>query len=122
MKKLVLKPDFSFKPSDFVTVEADDPAQMPIRSESKPLQAAFDLSSTPFVGESEKTAQKPAKAPWDDANDLIHPTYAFRMTQRLHKKMGWITQNVPGYPSLQKLISKSVEEQVEKLLKEHYKP
>lgn len=100
------------------TVTVVTPAAEP----QQPVSDVFPPSHDKPSAETKKTAPKPAKqAPWDAANDLIPVRYNFKMTQTQHMKMQWIAENVPRHSSLQKIIEKSVDEYIAKLLKEHYK-
>lgn len=134
-------------PADFINAANDQPEQVkidpaagtvsvtPAVSEPPtPIANAVAQPETPVASDSsekddqprvgvKKTAQKPAKSvPWANAIDQIKVGYNYRMTQTLHQKMVWITENVPKHSSMQIIIQKAVEDLVEKLLKENYKP
>lgn len=123
-------------PNDFIEAATKLPDQVsidpaagtvtvapPAAESPQPVADVFPPEHDKPSAEPKKTAPKPAKqAPWAAANDLVPVRYNFKMTQTQHMKMQWIVENVPRNSSLQKIIEKSVEEYVEKLLKEHYKP
>lgn len=65
----------------------------------------------------------PPPAPWAAASPVIKgPGFNFRMTQQLHAKVAWISENVPQHKSMQVVIEKAVTAYVAAVLAQHYKP
>lgn len=107
MEKLALRPGFTFSPTDLIPVSGGG---MQLRQGGTPVQAALDLSPPRIV------------APWEVPNPEQMTLMNWRHSNEVHAKMVWITNNVPGHKSLQKVIDAAMLPYIEKLIKEHYKP
>lgn len=106
MEKLALRPGFTFHSSDLVPVNGGSGLQLRQPGD----QAQLDLTPPRIV------------APWE-ASSTEHTTLLnWKHTKQIHSKMEWITENVPGHKSLQKIMDAALLPYVEKLIAAHYKP
>lgn len=106
MEKLALRPGFTFHPSDLVPVNGG----VQVRQQVGVGQAPLDFSPPRIV------------APWESASAEQTTLLNWKHTRQIHAKMEWITENVPGHKSLQKIMDAALIPYIEKLVKEHYKP
>lgn len=116
-EKLTLRPDFAFKPTDFIRV--DDAGQVAPAAPAKPAQVR--KPGTPAQAELPlKPREEPPPAPWENANPRVIVPYCYRMSEGTHAKVKWVSENVAGCGSIQKVIDKAVLQTVEALLKQHF--
>lgn len=108
--KLVLKPDFTFSPNDFVAVGENGAVQLR-PGQGGPAQAALDLRPP-----------APKLPPWAHLSDDQTTILNWRHGQQMHAKMVWITENVPKHKSLQKLMDNALIAYIDGLIAAHYKP
>jgi hypothetical protein len=98
--KLALKPDFTFRATDFVPAQDDGAGP----------QGILDLG-----------AAAASIAPWDQASPGV-TGYTFRMATSLHAKLAWVAENVPKHRSIQVTLEKAVTGYVDALIEKHYSP
>jgi hypothetical protein len=109
MEKLALRPGFTFSPSDLVP--AGGGLQLRPGTPGAPgTQVQLDLAPARIV------------APWEDASTERTTLLNWKHTKQVHAQMEWITENVPGHKSLQKVMDAALLPYIESLLKKHYKP
>ena len=106
MEKLALRPDFTFSPSDIVPVGG---GALQLRQPGTPAQVPLDFSPARVI------------PPWESAPPGT-TICNWKHTHSMHAKMVWITDNVPKYKSLQKLMDAALIPFIEALVKEHHKP
>ena len=108
MEKLALRPGFTFSPTDLVPV--GEGGAMQLRPVGGAAQAPLDFSPPRVY------------APWEHASTEQTTLLNWRHTKQMHAKMEWITENVPGHKSLQKIMDAALIPYIERLVKENYKP
>jgi hypothetical protein len=109
MEKLALRPGFTFSPSDLVP--AGGGLQLRTGTPGTPgTQVQLDLAPPRIV------------APWEGASTEQTTLLNWKHTKQIHAQMEWITENVPGHKSLQKVMDAALLPYVESLIKTHYKP
>jgi hypothetical protein len=119
-EKLTLRPDFAFKPTDFIRVD-DDAKQVAPAAPAMPAAQVRAQPTTPKQAELPlKPREEAPPAPWEGANARVIVPYCYRMSEGTHAKVKWVSENVPGCGSIQKVIDKAVLQLVESLLKQHY--
>lgn len=104
-------------PNDMITAqpEPSDDAQEPAVADEAPAVAA--LAAKP----ASKPKPAPHAAPWDDAHPQVQVNFTTRLSQRTHKRLTWLADNLPRQ-SIQKLVHASIDRYVDELIAEHYKP
>lgn len=108
MEKLALRPGFTFSPTDLVPVGSN--GAMQLRQQGGAVQAPLDFSPPRIV------------APWEHASPEQTTLLNWRHTKQVHAQMEWITNNVPGLKSLQKIMDAALLPFIDKTINEHYKP
>jgi len=107
MEKLALRPGFTFSPSDLVPVNGGG---LQLRTGAPGTQAQLDLTPPRIV------------APWEGAPADVFTLLNWKHSKQVHAQMEWITENVPGHKSLQKVMDAALLPYIQKLIQAHYKP
>jgi hypothetical protein len=106
-EKLALRPGFTFSPHDLVPVNGGG---MQLRTGAPGTQAVLDLAPPRIV------------APWEGQPADRYTLLNWKHSKEIHAKMEWITENVPGHKSLQKIMDLALLPYIDQLITKHYKP
>jgi hypothetical protein len=56
--------------------------------------------------------------PWDNADPNVKVPFQARFPQRLHRKLVYLNEHLPGGPSIQELLLRGTEELADRLIAE----
>lgn len=112
-------------PTAFIRGATETPEPVVIGAQSARIDAQEqEVVPKPAKKPARRAKPKPASKhevpamPWEDGNPRVKNYVQLRMPEPLNMKLKWIKENSLGVPSVHDLILKTLEDQVEKRIKE----